>query len=260
MPKHHLVTHTAHATKKRARFFLLFLLTLGYLSASVYYQPFVISNVICKIESEGECSPEVVKQLSQLQGRLLFSPITDHIIKQTAEDNLLVVNKVTRNFPHTLEIEVETETILLQLNCQDSMLSISHRGVVFQTILSEKLPLVESSPLLCHKFLDEKILSSDQIRAFVNIVDVINNNDESMKFSVTEDDLVILQLSTDQRVLLTQSDFAKQFMTQELIRTQNEVGSQWTELDVRFDKPILRGIQSNTASSSAKIEDSTQVE
>lgn len=214
-----------------------------FICTSAYFQVFTVQETSCSTTTNSPCSEPIEAELKHLKGKLFFSPAigqTENKIKKS--DASIEEIKVTKIFPHKLHLELKITPAALLIQCPQLSLSINHRGMVREDItqtLSEDKQLTAQQPI-CDQLLTDKYLDTPFVEELSQFLSLVKARLPDAQLEWQDTHTLIMKTQSGQRILLATDRLHYQFQQYLYLVDQKTLPEQWAELDLRFQKAIVR--------------------
>jgi len=216
-----------------------------------FYGLFFLDNFfkVKVIKIEADSSLNNLLGVESLKEKNIFFILEDKEEKRLKEINPKIKEiKILKKYPQTLNIYVKTYSLAALIRGSQGFLGLSEDGRILFTLKNQgkysSLPLINYYQLINQTiykvgdwidFKDIKItlILLDQLKSFnliINGIDIVN------------EDMIVFKLKDDKRILFTsKKDWQAQIFPVFLILRHLKIeGKQFRQIDVRFDKPIIK--------------------
>jgi len=216
-----------------------------------FYGLFFLDNFlkVKVIKIEADSSLTNLLGLESLKEKNIFFILEDKEEKRLKEINPKIKEiKISKKYPQTLNIYVKTYSLAALIKGSQGFLGLSEDGRILFTLKNQgkysSLPLINYYQLINQTiykvgnwidFKDIKItlILLDQLKSFnlmINGIDIVN------------EDMIVFKLKDDKKILFTsKKDWQAQIFPVFLILRHLKIeGKQFRQIDVRFDKPIIK--------------------
>ncbi len=226
---------------KIINFFLLFFLVLGFYYGLVFFTDFFRVKTI-KIIGE-----EKIIGIEDFQNKLIFFIFEDDFKKNIYKKNPLIASLILKKiYPSTLEIKVKKEKPIAQLIVNNGYLILNNQGKILFKKKEKDLYLPEIN-FYQKLFDDEYVLGETidfkEITKGLFFIEKINQelNLRCHLLDIKGNNMLVFNLENNKIILSTDKDKEEDFyQLKEIIKSLRILGKKYQEIDLRFDKPVIR--------------------
>lgn len=221
---------------------LIILFLIIYFGASVFFKLFTIQNIHCQ-KAGTECDEPVLAEFNRLQGKFFFTPrISQTIDKILRSDPYISEIKVERTFPHTISFQLQKKSPHAEISCQPNSLLINDDGKIEENTrnLHLEVPSIPTNQTLCESFLSQGSIDLPSVDALMSFSQVVAKDapDHTMEWSDVS--TVVVLTPTHQKIILPTNQLERAFQMYRYLLDQNQLQEGWKELDLRFQKAIVK--------------------
>jgi len=209
----------------------------------LYKYSFTIKKTECKDTQNNPCPDAIVAELKRYIGSNLITFKPEEVISKIMGSSIQYDNfNLAKKLPGTLSgtLQVSEEVALLETSTTSAYLVVLENLAVSdstdEAILNIPLVKVESSPQITigEKLTDLRILGG------LKLLTYLQSNYVAFKdFTIATDSAHILTPQKSKVLFDTEKDFSRQLQSLQII-VQSELETPPSEIDLRYDKPILR--------------------
>lgn len=202
-----------------------------------------ITEITCKTNLQTDCSEPVVAELQSLHGQ--------HILWNSSQqvfDKIFTADPTYLHFtpqpilPNTLAVTAEVSQPSYILSSGDQQFTVNEAGFVMSSV-QENVPKFTISFELYQQIVEARRIDDSLHTGFREVVDAYNSLSQNKtvisQIEWVDEYQIIIQFSDGRRALLQRENFYDKLVTVlEIYPLPLEV--EWTEIDMRFEKPVLR--------------------
>lgn len=226
---------------KIINFFFLFFLVLGF-----YYGLVFVSDFF-KVKTIKIIGKEKIIGIEDFKNKLIFFIFEDDFKKIIYKKNPLIASLILKKiYPSTLEIEIKKEKPIAQLIVNNGYLILNNQGKILFKKKEKDLFLPEIN--FYQKIFDSEYSLGDTI----DFKDIIKglfflkkiNEELNLKcylLDIKGNNMLVFNLENNKIILSADKDKEEDFyQLKEIIKNLKILGKNYKEIDLRFDKPIIR--------------------
>lgn len=215
---------------------------LIYLFASFFFKVFTVKTIHCNKGGES-CEEPIIAELNRLQGSFFFSPaISNTVDKIIRSDPYISEIKVERTFPHTISFLLQKKNPLAEIHCEQMNLLVNTDSKVEENTRNVRLdvPIISADQTLCDFFLNQGYIDINDLSALMSFSQVVAKSTPDLTVEWSDQSTVVVQTPTQQKIILPHNQLESTFQTYQYLLDQNQLTEGWTELDLRFQKAIVK--------------------
>ncbi|MEO8581053.1 MAG: hypothetical protein ABI425_00575 [Patescibacteria group bacterium] len=214
----------------------------AYLFMTIYFRPFFIKDINCNSD-EGECDEPVLAELNHLQTKFFFSPqITTTVTKIIRSDPYISEIQVQHQFPHTIIFSIHKKKPVAEIQCENENLLVNSDGKVEENtrLLRLDTTTVQAAQSICMTLIDKGSVDLNTINELINFAELIKKTTPDLNAEWTDETTAVVQNTLHQRIILPINQLQSSFQMYQYLLDQNQLTEGWTELDLRFQKAIVK--------------------
>jgi cell division septal protein FtsQ len=221
---------------------LIFFFLIGYVLFSIKQQLFLIQDIQCTQDSHS-CDEPITAEFQKLKGHLLFSPdiekTTEKVTK--AVGNISSIS-VTKTFPHKLQIDIKTTQPILFYDCEGELTGIDEHLQIIRNSRSsqENIPKLPLSKEMCDDLVKDATPLLQYVPVFRAFLQQVSQEKPETRFLWENSSTFIIYWSDQQRILFSPPELAQEWQALPLVLEYPELPENWKEIDLRFQKAVIR--------------------
>lgn len=235
------------------QFIIFFIVIMAFVSTHVFFLFIVprVKTITCQQADGTACSAQLTEALSTRRGQLLYLLSANQLQTQLQqlEPDILSI-QVERQIPTTVRITVHKEQPLFLIKKDDQHYAVFPSKKMLPTQPGDQQPVIQISTELLGS---NSQLTAEEFEAFRQLAEFEWQPLTVSSIVVLDPNLI--EVTTSKKILLTLADLSQQLPTLKTILQQPALFEQeWTELDLRFDKPVVRyEVKESSAASEMEI-------
>ena len=221
--------------------YIFIIIILG-LIVFFWKSPWFYANIItCSTQFSSTCEEAVLAELEQGKGRHLFFGSWEKEIEniQRANPSYAEFSR-KRRFPSKIEFTVTLSPprYILIIHSQEQL--ITEAGAVVHTTFPEHLPKFLIAESVATQIEDSTVIPDYLHKEFLTVAQCLSQTPTQLdSIEWLSNSEIILSLANDRKALIKAADCSSQIQQLQTV-LQYPLETEWTEVDLRFSKPILR--------------------
>lgn len=241
-----------NVVQKKYFFSRIFVSVLLLIITSILLAQLKITSINCTVQNQ-PCTEETTRILQKLIGKSIFFTNIEKELNNSQNTSGITIEKIGRELPSTLHIQVKTEPVLYSLESKDSnaKFSISNKGYIFPFVESSNNPTVivnNAETLISGSSVDEKahqlisqIISIQVQGSFLKSIEYLSSNEIKLQYSelpilIVADPIPVSTLQHLDAIMYTVENTQLSTTSADVKPKQPNI----KEIDLRFSLPVLR--------------------
>jgi len=226
---------------------MIYLCIFGFVSVYLFYflgsDRFRIKTIVCQTSNQKPCHESVQAELNKHRHAYIFwthfnEPTAKILKSYPAYESLMIKKK----YPDAITVFAQENAVMLQIQCEQSIKDINTRGFVSDSAqVRPELAQITATPEVCDVLPENELLDKEVFESLKSLLDHISLTPAILSPPIWQDrHTYVLQLENNRKAMINPDNLDQQFQKIEVILESHVNQEVWTEIDLRFDKPVLR--------------------